>query len=475
MRAIAPLLAFVFVLGVYWMVGHDTAGMMSMAPPEARHFILIFVGVVFWLTTAWALTSLLTVTVLQIAQRRRTQNKLPKFLVDVAAMVIFFGAGLVIISQVFEQSLAGVLATSGVLAAVIGFAVQRTIADVIAGIALNVEQPFKIGDWIELPSGVVGQAVEITWRTTHLYTRDGRLIIVPNAMLIGDRFANFSAPQRYFRVARKIEIDYNIPPERAVGILQSAMVSTPGVLEQPEPIIYIDECGANGIVYSMNYWVPDYPESFPISREVVAQAVRFLDRAGISPVYPHQDVTLFEAGPRRIEHKVDVAPLLARTPFFQPLAEDAVKRLAEHGLVREFPAGTVVVREGEAGDSLFVVIAGMLDVSKSDDRKGPRSVGRLGPGEIFGEMSLLTGAPRGATVRTSTHSLLFEIGKAQLQPVLADSPDAIVALSDLMAQRAAINESVLALWPDEQRNIATLGVAAFLRERISRFFGRATV
>lgn len=474
MRVLIPVVTFAVVFILYWMVRHDTAGLMSSAPPAMRDYAGIVLGVGFWLAAAWVATSLLTVTVLQFVRRRRTQNKLPKFLIDVGAMVIFFCAFLLILSQVFNYSLSGVLATSGVLAAVIGFAVQRTIADIIAGVSLNLEQSVKIGDWIELPNGLVGQAIEITWRTTHLYTRDGRLIVVPNSVLIGERFANFSAPQRYFRLARQVSIDYAVPPERVVGILQSAMKATPGVLDQPDPIVYIDECGDNGIVYSMNYWVADYPESFLISRHVVQTALAFLDRAGISTSYPHRDVMVLESKPRHIDHSIDVAPLLARIAFFRSFNPASLERLARDGKVHELPPDTVVVREGETGASLFVVIAGLLNVSKADERSGQRSVGRLVPGDVFGEMSLLTGAPRTATVTSAAPAILFEIGRDQIEPILAGHPEAIVALSDLMAQRAAINESILALWPQESRALATMGVAAFLRERINRFFGRAT-
>lgn len=473
MRVVIAILCLIVLFALAWAVQHDAAGLMSAMPPAARDYVGMVVGVGFWLAAAWVATALLRVTVLQLAKRGRAQNKLPKFLVDVGAIVIFFVAGLLILSQVFGYSLGGVLATSGVLAAVIGFAVQKTIADIIAGIALNLEQSMKIGDWIELPTGVIGQAVEITWRTTHLYTRDGRLVVVPNSTLIGGQFSNISAPQRFLRVTKRVEIDYNVPPPRVIGILQSAMKATAGVLEKPESIVYIDECAESGIVYSLNYWVADYPESFLISRQVLANALEFLDRAGISPVYPKRDITVFQAGTRHIDHRIDVAALLARISFFRFLSAEALQDLARECHVREIAPDTVVVHEGDAGTSLFVVIAGLLDVSKADERRGQQSVGRLMPGDVFGEMSLLTGAPRTATVTAAAHAILVEIGKSQIEPILTGHPEAIAALSELMAQRAAINESILALWPQESRAIATMGVAGFLRERITRFFGRA--
>jgi CRP-like cAMP-binding protein len=142
--------------------------------------------------------------------------------------------------------------------------------------------------------------------------------------------------------------------------------------------------------------------------------------------------------------------------------------------LREFPPGALIVREGEAGASLFIVITGLLEASIQGQQSAElRVVGRLAPGDVFGEMSLLTGAARSATITARMHTTLLEIHKEQLVPILADRPEVIAELSRLQAERLINNEGVLALSPEEQREVGAVGMAAFLGRKIKSFFGRA--
>jgi len=472
-RLAAPFICFALILALAWGVDHDAMGIMSALPAGAAPYAWTVTRIAAWLAAAWIAAALFGAVVWQFARRRTAQNKLPKLLIDVGRLVIFFGAALAIVSQVFNQPLGGLLATSGILAAIIGFSVQKTIADVVAGVGLNVEQSIKLGDWIEASPGAIGKVIEVTWRTTHLETIDGRLIVIPNSTLISGPFTNLNAPQRWMRTSKTVEIEYEVPAERVIQILQSAMAATEGVLAYPAPEVYIDKCADNGVVYNMHFWVADYPDTFRVSRAVVINALKFLDQANISPVYPKTDVMLIEPFQRHIDRRVDVAGILRRMPFFAAFEAETVETLAHGGHLREFAPETVIVREDEAGSSLFVVIEGLLEVTKRVAGKPDRRVGRLVPGEIFGEMSLLTGAQRSATVTAATHASLLEIDKRQIEPVLTSHPEAIAALGQLVAGRAAANESILALWPEERQEIARLGVAAFLRAKIGEFFGRA--
>jgi len=475
LRLAAPFISFLVILALTWAVDHDAGGLVSLMPAKAAPYARIIAQIAAWLAAAWLVAAIFGAIVWQFARRRSAlkQNKLPKLLIDVGRLVIFFGAGLAIVSQVFNEPLGGLLATSGVAAAIIGFSVQKTIADVVAGVGLNIEQTIKLGDWIEASPDLIGKVVEVTWRTTHLETFDGHLVVVPNSTLISGHFTNLSAPERAMRVAKSVEIEYEVPSDRVIEILNAAMIATEGVLTYPPPEVYIDSCADNGIVYSMHFWVVDYPETFSVSTNVFVNALKFLDQAGISPVYPKTDVMLIEPFQRHIERRIDVAGLLRRMPFFTAFEPDALAALARDGLLRDFPAHAVIVHEDEAGSSLFVVIEGVLDVTKKVAGRPDRRVGRLVPGELFGEMSLLTGANRSATVTAATRAVLLEIGKPQLEPLLATHPEAITALGQLVAGRAAANENLLAIWPEERQEIARMGVAAFLLAKMGQFFGRA--
>jgi len=470
LRLATPIIAYSAAVALSWAYERDLGGLRStiLAGEPSARFVL---GIALWLAAAWLAAALFERLVLRIMRRRRVENQLPKLLIDVGAILIFFAAGLVIVTHVLGQPLGGALATSGVLAAIIGFSVQRTIADVAAGVSLNLEQSIRLGDWIETASGAIGKAIEITWRTARLETLDGQMIVIPNSALSASQFINLSAPRRAMRATRKVTIDYAVPADRVVQILTAALKATDGVEPRPEPDVIVESCEASGIAYTMRFWVADYPSSFTVSSAVFTTALNFLDQAGIAPVYPKTDITLIAPRERHIDRHIDIVAILRRTPFFAAFDDDTLQLIARAGRLRDYAANSEIVREGDVGASLFVVITGLLEVTKAIAGKPPRRLGQLMPGSIFGEMSLLTGASRIATVSATTAATILEIEKSEMEPVLARYPDVMARFGQLIAEREMANESVLAAFPEERLEIARLGVAAFVRAKMARLFG----
>jgi small-conductance mechanosensitive channel/CRP-like cAMP-binding protein len=476
---LAPLAA-VLVAAALWLVPRSgTLGPVIGA--GASGIVELIAQIALWLALAWLIKRSFSLAVLHHSAQRRRAAGLRAFeggatlLIDLFGVALFLGALFGIVGIVLDQPIGGLLATSGLFAAIIGFAIHGMIADVFSGIALHVERPFAIGDWIELASGIAGKITEANWRAVRLLTIEGRAVIVPNSALANSQFVNVTAPERYFRLKRTICLDYSVPGERAVPILQAAMMATEGVRKDPAPIVLIDECNDRGVVYSLNFWVSDYPEQFSVSRQVVITALKFLDQAGLAPAYPKRDVALFESGTRQIIRHIDLANVLSRIPLLS-LIEPAVQReLAEAGRVREFLPETVVVSEGDAGDSLYIVVAGVLEASCKDGNGATRIIGRLHPGEVFGEMSLLTGAPRSATVVAASPVTLVEISKDHLEPIFRSHPALITQLAEIEAARLLSNHNADQLSPAEHAEIEEVGFASFLRRKISSFFGHPII
>jgi small-conductance mechanosensitive channel/CRP-like cAMP-binding protein len=464
---------FIIVAGLYWVAKNDTAAIMTSLELSWRNDLTVAVGIAFWLCAAWVTTVMVKEAVLRWARRRGAEAKLPRLLIDVGTILVYAAAGLIITSEVFGVSLLGLVATSGVLAAVIGLAVQKTISDVVAGIALNMDQAIKIGDWIQLATVGPGRVTEISWRATRLETIEGRTIIVPNSSLVGNQFTNWNTPQRHFRHSTKLAMGYDVPAERVVAILQAAMEAAEGVLPEPKPTVSIEECGESGIVYGMLYWIADYPQIVAVPRAVTINALKFLDQAGYAPVYPVREVVMSERHTGQIQRRIDVGTILRRAPFFQSFSEPAMAQIEQTVAPRELPAGQTIIRKGDEGNSLFILVAGLLDVIDQREQE-QRRVGRLYPGDVFGEMSLLTGAPRQATVMATTPVTVLEICKRDIEPILAENTDFLATLAQLQADRLANNDSVFAIWPEEQQVIRAMGRAAFLRDKVMRFFARSS-
>ncbi len=430
-------------------------------------------GTGFWLALASLTTELFRMFVLTQARRQGFASRMPRLLYDIGAILIFFCAGILIVSEVFGLELTGLLFTSGIIAAAAGFALQPTATDLIAGISLNFrEGTVKIGDWVQVANGVVGKVTQITWSDTHLVTLDDRMIVVRNSKLVELQLMNFNAPRRPYQSKLKITVGYEAPPERVAAILVTAMKAVPNLIPDPEPYVIIEEFGDNGVPYSMYYHVPDFPEAQFITHQVAVNALKFLDQAGFAPAYPrreHYDAR--EARTTRgIERRVDIASILRRVPLFEAFGQDEVAELARTVAMQQRKAGTEIVREGEAGQSLFVVVSGLLDVFKQTESGAQRKVGLLAPGHVFGEWSLLTGAARSATVTAAADTSLIEIDKARLEPILTQYPETLAELSRIEAERSANNVNVMAFTPAERQEIAKVGMASFLRTKIMRFF-----
>ena len=473
-------LAAVLVGAALWLLARSGT-LRPIIGEGASGIVELIAQIALWLGIAWLIKRSFSLAVLRYSAQRRRAAGLrvfeggAKLLVDLFGVVLFLGTLFGIVGIVLDQPIGGLLATSGLFAAIIGFAIHGMIADVFAGIALHVERPFAIGDWIELASGIAGKITEANWRAVRLLTIEGRAVIVPNSALANSQFINVTAPERYFRLKRTICLDYSVPGERAVPILHAAMMATEGVRKDPAPIVLIDECDDRGVVYSLNFWVSDYPDQFPVSRQVVITALRFLDQAGLAPAYPKRDISLFEPAHRQIVRHIDLPCVLGRIPLLSRLDPAVQRELADAGRLREFLPETVVVSEGDAGDSLYIVVAGMLEASCKDGNGATRLIGRLHPGEVFGEMSLLTGAPRSATVVTASPVTLVEIGKDHLEPIFCSHPALITQLAEIEAARLLSNRDAARLSPAEHAEIEEVGFASFMRRKILSFFGHPII
>ncbi|WP_247878282.1 mechanosensitive ion channel family protein [Azospirillum sp. TSO22-1] len=399
------------------------------------------IGIAAWLAAAWLGSRVLDVVVDRPTRAGRPRA-IPRLLADLLRALIYGAALFAILGSVLDQPVTGLLATSGVLIAVLGFALRNMIADIFSGIALNIERPYRIGDWIELAPGVAGQVDEINWRATRLITTEGTAVIVPNGVAAGSRFVNFSRPGTGFRAAVPITLDEEVPVARAKRVLLSALVCADGVLAEPRPDVLVESIGANGIVYQARFWVADYGRLSACRDAVASTILQHLGRAGIELAHPKQDVRAHRPQPRTRVPGTLRRSLMRQLELFSAFRDEEIEELAQALNRLELPAGTVAVRQGEAGSSLFIVAEGVLDVRMQSDgqQEGRASLlDRMRPGDVFGEMSLLTGQPRSASVVANTDAVVYELDKDHLDPVLRRRPELATQLAELMAQRQSRN------------------------------------
>ena len=413
-------------------------------PNEFTATLGVVVSTFFWISLAHTVNCLLDKFVWHSASRRRLDVPIPKLLTQLAASVIWMTTAVILMALVYDIPVAGFLTTSGIIIAVIGFALRNLISDVFTGIALGLERPLKIGDWIEFDQGEPGRIVEINWRASRLVTADEISVVVPNSQLATAAFRNYSTPQKYWRDKFDIVLPYDVTYRQAERILLSAVAQVPDSANIPrKPDVLIGDYLERGTTWRLRYWVPDYSRLAVTRYEIKRNVLRNLYYAGIK--VPHTQMDVFSprwAAAKEDEEHEDIN-FLHGIALLSPLTREELEELGRNMRRHLCVAGQPVVHEGEEGDSLFVVKEGTLEASSTNENGFNTIVGRLNPGNFFGEMSLLTGAPRSANVAPSVDSIVFEITRADLEPLMQKRPDMAAQLSEVLAERQMRNIRLL--------------------------------
>jgi small-conductance mechanosensitive channel/CRP-like cAMP-binding protein len=393
-------------------------------------------GIGGWLALAWAGARLFDLLLLRAAAATRRDAPFPRLLGDLVRAALFLAAAVAIVVLVFGQPAVGLITTSSVAIAVIGFALRNIISDVFSGVALNFDSPYRIGDWIETAEGCAGRVAEISWRATRLVTRDGVSLVVPNGLIAGHRLVNYGPAEGGYRASLRVPLDPALPPARAKRILLAGALDAGRGIPGLAPSVVLYELADGVATYVVRFQVPNYEREVPCRDAVASAVLRAMQAIGLGTARPSRDLHLVRRPaptprPRR-------AALLRGIDLFSGFSAEERAELEQLMRERVVPKGASVVRQGEAGRSLFVLAEGVLDVTH--ERAGEEvALDRLVPGDVFGEMSLLTGQPRSATVTAATEAVVFEIDKAHLDPVLKRRPELAEGLAGIMADRESHN------------------------------------
>lgn len=388
----------------------------------------LLAGAAFWFLLAWVGVR---AAALMLARH-------PKLLSDLVGTAFYVAATLVVMQVVFELPATGLIATSSVVIAVLGFALRNIFGDIFSGIALGMESPYAIGDWIEATEGCAGRVTGISWRSTRLVTRDGVALVVPNSLIAGHRIAVYGSGEggRY-RTSLQVPVDAAVPVERARRILLAAAMEAGQDQRGFAPDVLLADLAQGAATYVVRFHVPDFGAENAWRDRVAAAAQRALLRAGLAPAAPGRDVRVRRtAAPGTAEpHRALVESLDLLRPFTAPERAALAAAMAP----RDLRAGEVVVRQGEEGHSLYLLAEGVLEVRIARPDGAEVVADRLYPGAVFGEMSLLTGQPRMATVAAATGAVVLELAKAEIDPLLRARPELAEGLTAIMAERQARN------------------------------------
>ena len=402
--------------------------------------------VVLWSALAYGAIRLISFFLLDpLLSQRKTAT--PGFARDIIVVALYLIATGGILRDVMQVSLGQLLGTGAIAAAVVGLSLQEVLGNLFAGISMHLDPAFQEGDWVEITGNLrggpgretlIGQVETMTWRTVQLRTENGDMDILPNRSIAQAVVTNLYVPSGLHRRTTKIIIEPR--PDLHVGLekLTLALAGLPHHPEHPpEVVVYSSEFG--GAVLEMRFWALGFRHGRQGTFQATRLAATVLPREGFRLMGPH--------GPTPLVAAAETKPptvLMAEVIRELGLPEHWTKDLQPHLRWRRLAPGEGVIREGDPGDSLFAVHRGTLQVVRPEEREEPytgifwKTVAELGPGQWFGEASLLTGVPRSATVVALTEAEVLELPKEGFEASLRREPELLDRLVDLMERRGQV-------------------------------------
>ncbi len=401
----------------------------------------------------WLIGARLVVNVTVIARGRDPRSREARLFSELTAAIIYITVVLIILNSVLDLNINSLLATSGVVAIVLGLALQNTLADVFSGIAVGLEQPFHVGDRVSLGNDIEGVIVQMNWRSVRVQTDDDDIATVPNSIVAKGQIINRSVPTRRRATSVEVTAPAGVPTATVFELLRQATMLCPDILASPPASITMQRSGIRTSGYAIRFFVPDSPSMASAKSKLLRQTSRMFRHAGTGTNTP-----------------VPPIDLLGGLVIFEALTQEDLEKLVEHLAIHIVEPGDVIFAQGTNSTSIFVIAAGVMEMVRQAPHGSGQTVGHVGPGEYVGEIGLISGNPRACTMKALTHGRVLEVPGECIQWLLKTNK-ALNAAMELSVRRglasldrddAALEAQPVAQMPD-------------LFARIEAFFGLAAV
>ncbi len=348
---------------------------------------------------------------------------------------------LILLKEILNINVTSLIATTTVLTATIGLAFQSTLANMLAGLMIHLEKPLKQGDWISV-SGHQGRVLDITLRSTRIMTIEHNEVFIPNGKVLSEAVVNYSLPNTVQVRTLPIGVSYNVPPNKAKNAILEVLASLPRVRKTPAPVVRVVNYGDFSIHFEIRYAIDDYAAHVDIEAEIMNLLWYKFKRSDIEIPFPVQSIHVQQVTPEtrqadKQRRENEILSMMSKVEIFTPLTAEEKKDLVAHVSINAYASGETPVQQGEAGDSFFIIKTGRVDVLVEKSSHERAVVATLGPGNFFGEMSLLTGAVRTATIQVKEDAEFIVIDKESFGSTLAKNPSIIESLSNILSERQA--------------------------------------
>ena len=430
-------------------------------PVESTPYILEIHGMI--MLFCWA--NMVAYMLVDAYLHHRMKGNVPTFLRDLFLLGVYLFFGATALRLIFSIDMTSILATTTVLTAALAFGLQASLANIISGLQIQADESFRRGTWVWLKEkDITGEIVNVGFRYSTVRTLEDHLVHVPNHFLTQNVVHSIGrSPGIPPPVNLKVLLDYSFPPERAKAILLDALRDEPVILREPPPWVKVDGFMESGIHYNLRFYLEEYATLLEARDRVLRRVWYAVTREGQTFPYPHREIVRKQPAPPFRMEAVEIRDRLRRIEILSPLREEDLDALVPHVRLRVYGRGETVVRQGEEGDSLFINLSGNLEVFVDG-----QTVGSLSGGDFFGEMSLLTGEKRRATVTAVDEVRLIELSKEAIGPIIRSHPSVLEGLSSALGDRL---QKILTAQQVRKVVDEASSLHAALHHKLKRFFG----
>ena len=371
-----------------------------------------------------------------------------RFIHQIILSVISIFAAAAYCSWAFGIEVGSLVAGSAVISIVIGLALQETLGNFFSGMVLQASVPFQPGDWIQIGE-MEGRVVEMTWRAVTLITGANNYVLIPNSTVAKEQIVNYHCPTTAMSANVAVGVDYAVPPNDAKRVLAQAAKDTPGVLADPAPSVALASFDDSAILYKIYFWINEPPKHGSIEQAVRVNIWYRLSQAGYGIPFPVRTVQYANLDKKQAAAKQDAvgarAEAIKRSPLFSEMSPELQEKLAGETRGFDMAAGQVFYRQGEAGNSLFILESGSVEITwKSEETEGKEvHVADFDAPAVFGEVSAMTGQPRSATYKAKTDTRVIEVDRNHLQGLFSQDPKLAEHFSQLVVERQKLRDELL--------------------------------
>lgn len=381
--------------------------------------------------------------------------------------------------------LSGVVATSAVVTAVLAFSMQATLGNILGGVALQLDDSIRVGDWLRLDNRLEGQVKQIRWRHTVIETRDWDTVIVPNSTLLAQNIVILGKRQDQplqHRMWVHFNVDFRYSPAHVVQVVEEALRAAPlaGVAAEPPPncvCLDLAQAGRDSYaVYAVRYWLTDLAADDPTSSAVRVRIAAALKRAGIPLAVPAATLFVTNEDQASLERKSTKEQqrrvrALDDVPLFDPMTLEEKRAIVDRLKYAPFARGEVITREGQKAHWLYILHRGQVEIRVTGEGGKQIAAGMLRAPDVFGEHGVMTGEPRSATVVALTEVECYRLDREGFQQVLRGRPEIAEQLSRSLAERKLELEQARAHLAAQASRQSIADEQTRILGKIRQFFG----